>query len=282
MTKRRRTNPNNKFVMLERWFWRCPAWQALPHPARSLYVELEMLYTGGNNGEIALSVRQAMERIRCSFNFTCKMFRELEEKGFAKPSQRGSFTWKARHATTWILTLHEYQGRPGSKEFMQWKPTEKQNTDSPRESDGLAARVRGVAQPYLTDSPQESVRADLDPLSDSPQESLIVYHLPPSSLGTETESKTPAVAGAVSANRVNGAHDARAKSVYRGRPILRLRALELMRSGRTGWPWKLSDLACELKAHPVEAGRALRELCQQGLAERIDHGRYMLTEDIGA
>jgi hypothetical protein len=64
MSKRRRTNPNNKFVMLERWFWRCPAWQALSHPARSLYVELELLYSGSNNGGLFLSIRDAAKLLR--------------------------------------------------------------------------------------------------------------------------------------------------------------------------------------------------------------------------
>ena len=82
MSKRRRTIPNNTFVMIARWFWRCPAWQALPHPARSLYIELEMLFDGkGNNGDLQMGVRRAMRLIGCSFNFTRKMFAELETRG---------------------------------------------------------------------------------------------------------------------------------------------------------------------------------------------------------
>jgi len=137
MSKRRRTNPNNKFVMIERWFWRCPAWQALPHAARSLYIELEMRFTGQNNGDLELSVRRAMELIGCSYNYTSKMFGQLEDKGFIKARQRGSFTWKARHSTMWILTLHEYLGRDPTKDFMKWQPPKKQNTDSPQESEAL-------------------------------------------------------------------------------------------------------------------------------------------------
>ena len=67
MSKRRRVNPSNKFVMIERWLWRCPAWQALDL-ARSLYIELEMLYCGTDNGEIPLGVRKATELLGCSFN----------------------------------------------------------------------------------------------------------------------------------------------------------------------------------------------------------------------
>jgi hypothetical protein len=168
VSKRRRTNPNNKFVMLERWFWRCPAWQALPHPARSLYLELEMLYTGNNNGAIEMGVRKAARLLGCSINLARKMFAELEEKGFAKPNQRGSFSWKARHETTWILTLHEYAGRPGSKDFMQWKPTEKQNTVSPRDTDGITRRYPGALRTLPTVSRGDTVRGDSDPLTVSP------------------------------------------------------------------------------------------------------------------
>ena len=87
MSKRRRTNPNNKFVMLERWFLATPAWQALPHAARSLYVELELEYKGPescNNGKIKLSVRQAAERLSCSINFASKMFAELEARASSR------------------------------------------------------------------------------------------------------------------------------------------------------------------------------------------------------
>jgi hypothetical protein len=160
MSKRRRTNPANKFVMIERWFWRCDAWQALPHPARSLYIELELRFTGTNNGDLELSVRSAMELIGCSFNFTRKMFSDLEEKGFIKARQRGSFGWKARHSTTWILTLHEYLGRSPTKDFMQWKETEIQKPDAPRASDGRSTCVRGAQKHPLTDAPQASVKAN--------------------------------------------------------------------------------------------------------------------------
>lgn len=62
-----------------------------------------MLFTGNNNGEIALGLRHAMRLPGCSFNFTWKMFGELEDKGFVKPKQRGSFGWKTRHVRERIV-----------------------------------------------------------------------------------------------------------------------------------------------------------------------------------
>jgi hypothetical protein len=183
MSKRRRTNPGNKFVMLERWFWRCPAWQALPHPARSLYVELEMLFDGQNNGSLEMGIRRAMTLLGCSFNFTRKMFAELEDKGFVKPNQRGSFSWKGGRETTWILTKHELKGQPPTAEYARWQPSKKQNPDSPRASDGRSRRVREVSETPLTDAPQESVETDSDPFTDAPGESS--SSIPPASNKSE-------------------------------------------------------------------------------------------------
>ena len=183
MSKRRRTNPNNKFVMLERWFLATPAWQALPHAARSLYVELELEYKGPescNNGKIKLSVRQAAERLSCSINFASKMFAELEDKGFIKVNQRGSFGWKVKHSTTWILTKHPKAGRPATADFMTWKAAP-ENLEL-----GIAGRdrsgSRGETEAPETDvsditsvSRGETENADSDPLSVSPH----IFSLPP-------------------------------------------------------------------------------------------------------
>lgn len=58
-------------------------------------------------------------------------FRELQEKGFIKPQQKGSFSWKAAldgslRATRWTLTelpqdLPEKHLTP-TKDFAAWQP----------------------------------------------------------------------------------------------------------------------------------------------------------------
>ena len=154
--------------MLERWFWRCPAWQALPHPARSLYIELEMLYDGQNNGSIEMGVRKAMRLLRSSVNFTRKMFTELEEKGFVKPNQRGSFSWKSRHETTWILTRYQLKDKRATSEYTRWRPAEKQNPVSLGDTDGIPGRYRGAPKAPVTVSPGDIVKPDSDPLTVSP------------------------------------------------------------------------------------------------------------------
>jgi hypothetical protein len=180
MSKRRRTNPNNKFVMLERWFWRCPAWQALPHPARSLYCELELLYDGKNNGDIGLGVRRASELLDCSINHVRKMFAELEDKGFTAAVQRGAFAWKSRHTTTWRLTRYECKGKPSTSEFMRWRPSERQKSVSPRDTDGITTRCRDGAETPPTVSPRDTVKADSGGSTVSPRDTQ--YSIPPTPL----------------------------------------------------------------------------------------------------
>ncbi len=72
-----------------------------------------------------------MARSRCPFarphglihvanDTATKGFRELESKGFIKRHRCGSFNWKLRHATTWILTEHSYRDQTATKDFMRW------------------------------------------------------------------------------------------------------------------------------------------------------------------
>jgi hypothetical protein len=121
-----------KYVGLPHWLLRCPAWRALPHAARSLYIEgLELRYNSCNNGDIRLGVREAAEIIgatsrgQCSLQYALNMLRALTEHGFVKPRVKGAFHVKTRFATRWILTRYEREGRPATMDFMQWKPTPK-------------------------------------------------------------------------------------------------------------------------------------------------------------
>jgi hypothetical protein len=101
---------------------------------RALYIELKMLYTGQNNGELFMSVREAAKRLNCSKTYAAKCFRELEGHGFIRPKLVGeyqranAFDIKSKaarrgEATTWILTEHPIGDAPGagSRDFMAWR-----------------------------------------------------------------------------------------------------------------------------------------------------------------
>lgn len=146
-----RTDPTySKHVRLYDWMMRSDAWQHLSHAARSLYIELERRHNGANNGDLHMSIREAADLLRCSKNHAHACFKELEAKGFIRPGQRGAFSLKQRHATTWILTTYglPHDPRP-TKEFMSWRPVGgagvKQNPVPLEGTDGLTRRDRKTA-----------------------------------------------------------------------------------------------------------------------------------------
>lgn len=109
-----------RFLKLEHWMLKTPAWRALSPAPRALYVELAQRYNGSNNGEISMSVREAADLVHIAKDTATKAFNDLEEKGFVRRNQCGSFNWKLRHATTWILTEFPVGETPATKEFARW------------------------------------------------------------------------------------------------------------------------------------------------------------------
>ena len=104
------------------------AYRSLSCYARCLLTELGRRYNGDNNGDIPLSIREAAELLNCHKDTASKAFRELEDRGFVRTHIKGAFNVKVRLATTWILTEYRYDDQPPTKEFMKWRPPEKQNT----------------------------------------------------------------------------------------------------------------------------------------------------------
>lgn len=111
-----------RFLKLENWILKTPAWRSLPPASRALYVEIAQRYNGSNNGEISMSVREAAELIHVAKDTATKSFHELEAKGFIRRNVCGSFNWKLKHATTWILTEHPFRHEVANKDFARWSP----------------------------------------------------------------------------------------------------------------------------------------------------------------
>ena len=86
-----------------------------PQHAR-LLVELCDLYNGQNNGEVFLSHRDAARRLGVGKNLAGKAFRELEDRGFIRVQQLGSFHQMVRHATQWVLTEFPHGGHLPTKD----------------------------------------------------------------------------------------------------------------------------------------------------------------------
>ncbi len=131
-----------RHVRLYHWLLDCPAWRALSPGASRLLIEVWKRHNGQNNGQISYSVREAAVALGCTRNTASKRFHELEDKGFLKTRRRGSFDCKVRHATTWEVTAERCDDKAASKDFMGWRPEEKQNPVSMRGTDGLTERHR--------------------------------------------------------------------------------------------------------------------------------------------
>jgi hypothetical protein len=122
--RRKTTSDAHVHVRLHRWMMKSAAWQSLPPGPRTLLVELYNLYDGSNNGDIWLSERDAAASLHASQNTVSTWFDMLVDRGFIKVAQRGAFSLKKRHATTWILTEFAVGNDLPSKEFARWRPAE--------------------------------------------------------------------------------------------------------------------------------------------------------------
>lgn len=133
-----------RHVRLYHWLTRSLAWRALCTQSRAVYLELAQRFNGTNNGEISLSVREAAKLVHIAKDTASSCFHELEAKGFIRRNVCGSFNWKRKHATTWILTEHAFGDQLATKDFASWTPEKsepgpkrgtrcpKQGTDPPR------------------------------------------------------------------------------------------------------------------------------------------------------
>jgi predicted transcriptional regulator of viral defense system len=99
------------------------AWLSLSPAARCTWIELATRYNSSNNGYLALSVRDAAERVGCSKDTAAKALADLIAKGFIECCSRGHFDRKSPHASEYRLTHYscDRTGERGSKAFMSWR-----------------------------------------------------------------------------------------------------------------------------------------------------------------
>ncbi|MDX0112603.1 hypothetical protein GOC07_09985 [Sinorhizobium meliloti] len=140
MTRNRRKAKipkSERFFQMHVWLLDSAAWKAANVYERSLYMELKQRYNGSNNGDIALSRREAEAALNCSDKPVKAAFKGLMEKGFIRVATRGSFHWKqgggpGGRSTRWILTEypvdHPVKGLSPDRDFMRWRPSPERKT----------------------------------------------------------------------------------------------------------------------------------------------------------
>jgi hypothetical protein len=130
------------FVPLLKDTLQTPAWRAMSHGARSLYVALRGRLANDcrNNGRVFISVRDACKEIGSSHEQVVRWFKELQHYGFIVMTSAGcsGFDGKGR-APHWRLTELGSRGadgtlEPPARDFTRWtgksfvhSPTKKQN-----------------------------------------------------------------------------------------------------------------------------------------------------------
>ena len=100
------------------------AFKYLTGGAFKLLALVKKRYHGLNNGEISFSVREGRDLLGYSMNTVARYFDELVDKGFLRIKEKGSFSYKKRHATTWIITSDEYNNQK-SRDFKHWIKTDR-------------------------------------------------------------------------------------------------------------------------------------------------------------
>jgi hypothetical protein len=136
------------FVPLLKETLATPAWRAMSHGARSLYVALKLRYSSNfkNNGKIYLSSRDAEKELGSNRDSILRWFRELEHYGFIAMTNPGVLGVDGKgKAPHYRLTELGYMNDPPTKDFLCWNrvtfgDSKKQNP-GPESGATLAAKV---------------------------------------------------------------------------------------------------------------------------------------------
>ena len=116
-----------KFLMIEGYIIRSPAWRALSPHDKAAYLELKWRFDGLNNGRIGLGCRELAEALQSSKDTARRSLDSLVEKGFLAKAKASGFNIKHRAATEWRLTEYrcDKTGDLATREFLQWQPEKK-------------------------------------------------------------------------------------------------------------------------------------------------------------
>ena len=119
-----RSQKHKRFVLFDYEQNESQAFRYLTGGALKLLIMVRMRFNGFNNGEISFSVREGRKLLGYSMNTVARYFDDLVDKGFLRIKEKGSFSYKKRHATTWIITCEEYNNEK-TRDFKRWIKTDR-------------------------------------------------------------------------------------------------------------------------------------------------------------
>ncbi|WP_336741352.1 hypothetical protein [Aureimonas altamirensis] len=122
----------SKFLMIEGYIMRSPAWRALTPNDKAAYLELKWRYDGMNNGRIGLGERELSAALGIGRETVRRSLLNLIDKGFLAKAKASGFNVKSRAATEWRLTEYacDLSGHFPTKDFMRWG--DEKSTGSPQ------------------------------------------------------------------------------------------------------------------------------------------------------
>jgi hypothetical protein len=124
-----------------------PAWKAMSHGARSLYVALKRQYNvqSHNNGRMFLSQRKAAHDVGSHHNEIARWFRELQHYGFIVKTAPGYLGGDRKgKAPRWRLTELGYMHNPPTRDFRRWNGTAFKDQKTKSRAGNGARRVQAT------------------------------------------------------------------------------------------------------------------------------------------
>lgn len=107
------------FIMLPHTVYDSPEFRALSPTDIAIILLLIYKWNGGNNGNIALGVREAAMRCHCGQNTACRSLKKLQDAGLITLTYRGHLVPEIGHpdvASRWRINfIHETRNRVNGK-----------------------------------------------------------------------------------------------------------------------------------------------------------------------
>lgn len=128
--KGKRDDKEPQYVNMPYPMLKSDAWRSLSGAAVKVWFELHTRFNGGNNGNVRLSMNEAVKALSMSKGTAQRAFKELEEKGFISLQISGN--WYHRKAHEWRLTTKRVQALKGVEVATNdWKDWRQKTKDGP-------------------------------------------------------------------------------------------------------------------------------------------------------
>jgi hypothetical protein len=150
------------FVPLLKATMKTPAWRAMSHGARSLYVALKWHYHTRLQNAVFLSARTAAKELGSNKDCITRWHHELQHYGFTVVMTPGCLGVEGKGKSPHLrLTECWYAGQRPTRDFERWNGTkfsyQKKQNPVPKTRDTVSPKLGTVVSPKLGTVPHPSV-----------------------------------------------------------------------------------------------------------------------------